>query len=175
MLSPSGTIFTSELPSNLSTPLATGGTNTPANSGQVPGPLHHPAAHGVNPLLVAATHANAPAPATPIQNDPGYIHRSTGHSQTPTSIKTLKLGDYFPEWKDQSGSNAPGATGAGGTTASSSIQGTSGRGAEEAVFLGAQVAAKVVFVIDQGLSKGFLTRVEYNESGPTAIHEFMMG
>jgi actin-related protein 9 len=103
------------------------------------------------------------------------MHRSTGHSQTPTSIKTLKLGDYFPEWKDLGGSNAPGATGAGGTNASSSIQGTSSRGVEEAVFLGAQVAAKVIFVIDQGLSKGFLSRVDYNESGPTAIHDFMMG
>jgi actin-related protein 9 len=45
---------------------------------------------------------------------------------------------------------------------------------EEATFLGAQVAAKVVFVIDQGLSKGFLSRVEYNESGPTGIHEYSL-
>ncbi|OAX77511.1 hypothetical protein ACJ72_08190, partial [Emergomyces africanus] len=46
VLSPSsGTIFTSELPSQMSTPLPTGGTNTPAHL-QNPGPLHHPAAHG---------------------------------------------------------------------------------------------------------------------------------
>jgi actin-related protein 9 len=45
---------------------------------------------------------------------------------------------------------------------------------EEAVFLGAQVASKVVFVLDQGLSKGFMSRVEYNENGPSAIHEYMM-
>ncbi len=53
--------------------------------------------------------------------------------------------EYFPEWKDA--------------------------GFDEAVFLGAQVAAKVVFVVDQGLSKGFMTRVEYNELGPQGIHE----
>lgn len=44
-------------------------------------------------------------------------------------------------------------------------------GMEEATFLGAQVAAKVVFVIDQGISKGFLSRVEYNEAGPSGIHD----
>jgi actin-related protein 9 len=181
MLSPSATIFTSELPSNLSTPLATGGTNTPAHPGQTPGPFHHPAAHGVNPLLVAATHANNPNPATPSANhDQGISthHRSTGHSQTPTSIKTLKTPEYFPE---QGGSNTPGATGAGG--ASSAAPGISGgrgvagssppsRGMEETVFLGAQIAAKVIFVLDQGISKGFLSRVEYNESGPLAVHDF---
>jgi actin-related protein 9 len=42
---------------------------------------------------------------------------------------------------------------------------------EEAGFLGAQVAAKVVFIVDQGNSKGFLTRSEYNELGPTGIHD----
>ncbi|KAI5285912.1 DNA methyltransferase Dim-2, partial [Ascosphaera acerosa] len=44
-------------------------------------------------------------------------------------------------------------------------------GFAEAVFLGAQVAAKIVFMLDQGLSKGFLSRPEYNELGPTAIHD----
>ena len=39
------------------------------------------------------------------------------------------------------------------------------------MFLGAQVAAKVVFVVDQGLSKGFMSRTEYNELGPQGIHE----
>jgi hypothetical protein len=33
-------------------------------------------------------------------------------------------------------------------------------GFEEAVFLGAQVAAKVIFVQDQGVSNGFLSRVQ---------------
>lgn len=44
---------------------------------------------------------------------------------------------------------------------------------EEAVFLGAQVAAKVIFVLDQGLSKGFMSRVEYNEHGPSAISDYL--
>ena len=42
---------------------------------------------------------------------------------------------------------------------------------EEAVFLGAQIASKVVFVVDQGLSKGFMSRTEYNDLGPQGIHE----
>lgn len=57
----------------------------------------------------------------------------------------VKTPEYFPEWKEF--------------------------GFEEAIFLGAQVAAKVVFVVDQGLSKGFMTRQEYNETGPGGIHE----
>ncbi|KAA8650308.1 hypothetical protein EYZ11_001361 [Aspergillus tanneri] len=187
ILSPSGTIFTSEIPSNFSTPLPTGGTNTPAPSGQ-PGPMHHPAGHGVNPLLVAATHSNNPAavnmpPGTPSM-DPSMApyHRSTGHSQTPTSVKTLKPPEYFPEWKEQGNTNAPGASGAGNMNNASGIAGgpgnpsstSSSHGMEEAVFLGAQVASKVVFVLDQGLTKGFMSRVEYNENGPSAIHEYVM-
>lgn len=53
--------------------------------------------------------------------------------------------EYFPEWKEV--------------------------GPEEAAFLGAQVAAKVIFIVDQGLSKGFMSRAEYNELGPQGIHE----
>lgn len=45
---------------------------------------------------------------------------------------------------------------------------------EEAVFLGAQVAAKVIFVVDQGATKGFMTRLEYNETGPMMVHEYAM-
>jgi actin-related protein 9 len=108
-------------------------------------------------------------------------HRSTGHSQTPTSVKTVKPADYFPEWKDQgSGSsnttNAPGATGAGGTnTTASSPAGAPRPGMEECVFLGAQIAAKLVFINDtQGQFKGYLPRAEYNENGPSAIHEFAL-
>ncbi|KAK2732964.1 Actin-like protein arp9 (SWI/SNF complex component arp9) [Myotisia sp. PD_48] len=184
VLSPSsGTIFTSEIPSTFSTPLPTGGTNTPAQA-QNPGPLHHPAAHGVNPLLVAATHANNPAAASLINQsaiasatDPNALahSKSTGHSQTPTSIKFLKPPEYFPEWKAQPGASGGSTTAGGGqnggTTAAAAVPGSSNVGMEEAVFLGAQVAAKVVFVLDQGVSKGCLTRVEYNEVGPMAIHD----
>lgn len=120
-------------------------------------------------------------------------HRSTGHSQTPMSVKTLKPPEYFPEWKEQGSSGAAGAAGAGaapsganagaggaaggasgapdGNARASGASGSHNVGMEEATFLGAQVAAKVVFVIDQGLSKGFLSRVEYNENGPTGIHD----
>lgn len=159
-LSPSSaTIFTSELPSNLSTPLPTGGTNTPI-PGQPSHPMHHPAGHGVNPLLVAATHANQsqnqhlPMPQQNL-NVPGqdsqHFHHHRGHNQTPTNIKVCKAPEYFPEWKD-----------------------VSVAGMEDAGFLGAQVAAKVVFVVDQGISKGFLSRAEYNEMGPGGIHECAM-
>lgn len=154
LLSPSsGTIFTSELPSNLSTPLPTGGTNTPL--GQPTQPMHHPAAHGVNPLLVAATHANQGPPQPSFQqgvhNGLEYYQQHRGHNQTPTSIKTVKAPEYFPEWRDPKFS-----------------------GMEEAEFLGAQVAAKIIFVVDQGLSKGFLTRSDYNDMGPGGIHEFAL-
>lgn len=75
-------------------------------------------------------------------------HSYRGISQSPTSQpKTVKPPDYFPEWKDPSVA-----------------------GMEEAAFLGAQVAAKVAFIVDQGVSKGFLTRSEYNELGPEGIH-----
>jgi len=59
-----------------------------------------------------------------------------------------RMPEYFPEWKDV--------------------------GTEEAAFLGAQVAAKVVFGVDQGLSKGFMSRTEYNDAGPQGIHEFCL-
>lgn len=45
---------------------------------------------------------------------------------------------------------------------------------DEASFLGAQVAAKVLFVVDQGLSKGFMTRSDYNEEGPNGISNFTL-
>lgn len=78
-------------------------------------------------------------------------HHHRGYSQSPISIKTVKLPDYFPEWKNPAYA-----------------------GMEEAAFLGAQVAAKVVFIVDQGNSKGFLSRGEYNELGPGGIHECAM-
>ncbi|ETI22563.1 hypothetical protein G647_06639 [Cladophialophora carrionii CBS 160.54] len=167
ILSPStATIFTSELPSNFTTPVATPGTNTPV-PGQGNHLLYHPAGHGVNPLLVAATknmmqpnpqHLAVPNTATgigtPASLDPNHplsSHHHRGHSQSPTSIKTVKPPEYFPEWKNPAVA-----------------------GMEEASFLGAQVAAKVVFIVDQGNSKGFLSRSEYNELGPSGIHECAM-
>ncbi|KEF59369.1 uncharacterized protein A1O9_04213 [Exophiala aquamarina CBS 119918] len=156
ILSPStATIFTSELPSNFTTPVATPGTNTPI-PGQGGHLQHHLGGHGVNPLLVAATknmmqpnpHLQVPAQ---LGADPSLHQSHRGFSQSPTSIKTVKPPEYFPEWKDPSVS-----------------------GMEEASFLGAQVAAKVVFIVDQGNSKGFLTRSEYNELGPTGIHDCAM-
>lgn len=65
------------------------------------------------------------------------------------------------------------AAGVGAAGTSTGLGGAGGQnvGMEEATFLGAQVAAKVVFVIDQGVSKGFLSRVEYNETGPAGIHD----
>lgn len=126
----------------------------------------HSASHGVNPLLVAAT-KNMMQPGsgqhnqrleipgqvpTPMSGmDPAFHQSYRGHTQTPTSVKTVKTPEYFPDWKD------PSAV-----------------GMEEAVFLGAQVAAKVIFIVDGGLSKGFLTRPDYNELGPEGIHTCAM-
>lgn len=149
LISPSSaTIFTSELPSNITTPVATG-ANTPQPQAHAP---HH--GSGVNPLLLAATNnANLAPPGQPQQQlhqqfqqqQAQLSHQHSSHAQTPTSIKLLKVPDYFPEWKEV--------------------------GMEEAGFLGAQIAAKVFFVVDQGLSKGFMSRTEYNELGPQGIHE----
>lgn len=159
LISPSSaTIFSSELPSNFTTPVATG-TNTPQ-----PQP-HHPSTHhgpGVNPLLLAATTASNSNLAPPGQQQQLHSqlqlqqyhqqqqlqHQHSGHAQTPTSIRLLKVPEYFPEWKEV--------------------------GMDEASFLGAQVAAKVVFVVDQGVSKGFMSRTEYNDMGPQGIHESCM-
>jgi actin-related protein 9 len=70
----------------------------------------------------------------------------SSHGQTPTTAKFATVGEYFPEWKDI--------------------------GYQEAQFLGAQVMAKVLFVVDQGASKGFMNRNDYNEMGPSGIMEF---
>ncbi|GAB7363584.1 hypothetical protein MBLNU230_g4155t1 [Neophaeotheca triangularis] len=140
LISPSSaTIFTSELPSNLSTPMGTG-AQTPQQ--QMPG--QQPQHGGVNPLLLAATTAQNPH-LNPGQQAMYAAHSSSGHGQTPTSMKVTKIPDYFPEWKEL--------------------------GYDEAHFLGAQVAAKVLFVVDGGGSKGFMTRTDYNEQGPRGVHE----
>ena len=46
-----------------------------------------------------------------------------------------------------------------------------GKDIAQAGFLGAQVLAKVLFVVDQGQNMGFMTRVDYNENGPEGIHD----
>lgn len=157
LISPSSTtMFTSELPSTFTTPGPTG-TNTPLPQAQHT--THH-SSSGVNPLLLAATTSNLAPPGqslhSQLQMQQAYqqqqqrlqqaqMTEQPKHGQTPTSIGVKKMPEYFPEWKEF--------------------------GTEEASFLGAQVAAKVVFVVDQGVSKGFMTRAEYNELGPPGIHE----
>jgi actin-related protein 9 len=148
IISPSSaTIFTSELPSHLTTPTGTG-ANTPQPHYNPPQASGGPGS-SVNPLLVAAVTSQAAhlapqggstLPSAQSQN----MHSS--HGQTPTSSKYAKMGDYFPEWRDG--------------------------GYDEAQFLGAQVMAKVLFVVDQGTSKGFMNRNDYNEMGPSGILEF---
>jgi actin-related protein 9 len=143
LVSPSSaTMFMSELPSNLATPSGTGSmTPNPSFSST---PHQPPTASAVNPLLLAATTASNPALNHNLSTTSFNGHQThSSHSQSPTSIKVASPPTYFPEWKTY----------------------------EEAVFLGSQVAAKVVFVADQGLSKGFLSRVEFNEEGPSAIHQ----
>ncbi|RYN36030.1 hypothetical protein AA0119_g5129 [Alternaria tenuissima] len=142
LVSPSSaTIFTSEIPSNVSTPIGTG-ANTPQ-------PQLGP--HGgsqVNPLLLAATTAQTQhmMPHGGIPGMSGNTHSS--HGQTPTTIKFIKPPEYFPEFKDV--------------------------GFDESAFLGAQVAAKVIFVVDQGQSKGYMTRPDYNDQGPQGIHDYSL-
>ncbi|KAK8194916.1 actin-domain-containing protein [Phyllosticta capitalensis] len=148
LISPSSaTIFTSELPSNLSTPVGTG-ANTPQHPGmQSMGPS------GVNPLLYAATTAQNPqmmhAGGTPGPMGSLHSHNThSSHGQSPTNIKLVKTPEYFPEWKEV--------------------------GMDEAMFLGAQVAAKVLFIVDQGLGQGYMTRTDYNDQGPSGIRDVCM-
>ncbi|KAF2016160.1 actin-like ATPase domain-containing protein [Aaosphaeria arxii CBS 175.79] len=147
VISPSSaTIFTSEIPSNISTPAGTG-ANTPQ-----PQSAPHGGSSQVNPLLLAATTAQNPhlmhPGANPILQGMNSHNQHSSHGQTPTSIKLVKPPEYFPEWKEP--------------------------GYDEAAFLGAQVAAKVIFVVDQGQNKGYMTRPDYNDQGPTAIHDYSL-
>jgi actin-related protein 9 len=136
-------MFMSELPSNIATPSGTGSMTPNASFSSTP----HlpPTASAVNPLLLAATTASHAGlnPNLSVASFNGTGHSHSSHSQSPTSIKVVSPPSYFPEWKFY----------------------------EEAVFLGSQVAAKVIFVVDQGVSKGFLSRPEFNDEGPTAIHQ----
>ncbi|KFA67723.1 hypothetical protein S40285_00967 [Stachybotrys chlorohalonatus IBT 40285] len=164
LVSPStATIFTSELPSNVATPTGTG-SQTP--TGSFTGAPHQLASSGVNPLLQAATTANSlGVPAAAATPQPGSDAGGGGsggpsvhhfHSQTPTSIKTPNLPTYLSEW--------------------------SKNGFEEAMFLGAQVAARIAFCIHSNMDAQSieaqrlmsLTRVDYNELGPKGIRTHSM-
>ncbi|OLN95634.1 SWI/SNF and RSC complexes subunit arp9 [Colletotrichum chlorophyti] len=126
LISPStATMFTSELPSNIATPTGTG-AQTP--TGSFTGAPHQLPANaggssGVNPLLQAATTASAQHQGTPGPSGSGDAasgaQPSHFHSQTPTSIKLAQLPTYLSEWNKN--------------------------GFEEAMFLGAQVAARIAF------------------------------
>jgi actin-related protein 9 len=152
LISPStATIFTSELPSNLATPTGTG-SQTPTGS-YVGGPPHQLGpSSGVNPLLQAATTASlgipggvggqpgTPGPTSNAGDMQGHTHHF--HSQTPTNIKLAGLPTYLSEWTKN--------------------------GFEEAMFLGAQVAARLAFCVHnldaQGLEAQRLmsfSRVDY--------------
>ncbi|KAK0701652.1 hypothetical protein B0T26DRAFT_734146 [Lasiosphaeria miniovina] len=172
LVSPSSaTMFTSELPSNLGTPSGTG-SQTP--TGSFTGAPHQlPTTSSVNPLLQAATTASLGIPGGPAAvaaaaaaaanaNAPGSNAGDASsapshhfHSQTPTTIKLAQLPTYLSEWTKN--------------------------GFEEAMFLGAQVAARLAFCIHnldvQGLESQrlmSLTRIDYNEHGPKAIRSHSM-
>ncbi|KAF4460958.1 Actin ARP9 [Fusarium albosuccineum] len=167
LVSPStATMFTSELPSNMATPTGTG-AQTP--TGSFTGAPHQLSSSGVNPLLQAATTAaaagsnpsavnNANAAATPQASSEagGPVTGHHFHSQTPTSIKTATLPSYLSEWTKN--------------------------GFEEAMFLGAQVAARIAFCLHSNMDAQTveaqrlmsLSRVDYNELGPKGIRTHSM-
>lgn len=137
----SGTMFTNN--SELPTPSATPGSASPYPGSSTP---QRPLLHTATSNLHAQYQPNPYIPPGSIGaygSAPPYGHHQSG--QTPMSVKAAKMPEYFPEWK--------------------------GVGYEEAAWLGAQVAAKVVFVVDQGNGKGWLGRGEYNELGPGGIME----
>jgi len=155
LISPStATIFTSELPSNLATPTGTG-SQTPTGS-YVGGPPHQlgpSSSSGVNPLLQAATTASLGVPGGVVGGQPGTPGPTSNagdvqgqthhfHSQTPTNIKLAALPTYLSEWTKN--------------------------GFEEAMFLGAQVAARLAFCVHNLDAQGVesqrlmsLSRVDY--------------
>lgn len=133
LISPStATMFTSELPSNMATPTGTG-SQTP--TGSYTGAPHQLSSSGVNPLLQAATTANASlgaVAATGVSATPQAGSEAAGpagghhfHSQTPTNIKTAAFPNYLSEWTKN--------------------------GFEEAMFLGAQVAARITFCLHSNM------------------------
>jgi actin-related protein 9 len=136
IISPStATMFTSELPSNVATPVGTG-AQTPI--GSFTGAPHQLSTSSVNPLLQAATTASTfgvpgrdtiqvATGSTPMVGSeaagPASGHHF--HSQTPTSIKTIALPTYLSEW--------------------------SKNGFEESMFLGAQVASRIAFCLHSNM------------------------
>ncbi len=143
LISPStATMFTSELPSNLGTPSGTG-SQTP--TGSFTGAPHQlPTTSSVNPLLQAATTAGLAVPGVPARLD------RTPEMRCPaiTSIAKLRrpsslpLPTYLTEWTKN--------------------------GFEEAMFLGAQVAARLAFCVHNLDQQGMesqkcmsLNRVDY--------------
>lgn len=149
LIAPStATMFTSELPSNMGTPSGTG-AQTP--TGSFSASLPHQLPSSVNPLLQAATTASMgiSGPGSTAGGD-GSGHSHHFHAQTPTSIKLVALPTYLSEWTKN--------------------------GFEEAMFLGAQVAARLAFCVHnldaQGLESQrlmYLSRIDYNEMGPKGI------
>lgn len=153
LISPStATMFTSELPSNLGTPTGTG-AQTPTGSFNTP--PHQLGVSSVNPLLQTAT-ANALGQS--VAGGPGSaVGENTHHfhAQTPTSIKLATLPTYLGEWTKN--------------------------GFEEAMFLGAQVAARLAFCVhnldvagQEAQRQMSLSRVDYNELGPKGIRNHAM-
>ncbi|KAK8059671.1 hypothetical protein PG996_009601 [Apiospora saccharicola] len=151
LISPStATMFTSELPSNMATPTGTGSqTPTGSTTGSLPlGQMPLPTTSSVNPLLQAATTASLGVPGTTTA-DAHASHQS--HAQTPTSIKLAQLPNYLQDW--------------------------SKAGYEEAHFLGALVAGRLVYCVHPGNDMtdsqrlSSLSRVDYNEHGPKAVRK----
>lgn len=142
-------MFTSDLPSQFDTPNGTG-ANTPAPAGY--GQMSQGGYMGQQQPSFNVGGANPLLVAATLNNAPDGMSAPTIHlaAQTPTSIRMAKLPEYFPEWKEV--------------------------GSEEAAFLGAQVAAKMVFVVDGsvGQGRGWMSRGDYNEQGPGGVHEFSM-
>lgn len=145
LVSPSSaTMFTSELPSNMGTPSGTG-SQTPTSS-FAGAPHQLPTTSNVNPLLQAATTANLGVPGANVAgSNAGDAANTTSHhfhSQTPTNIRLAPLPAYLTEWTKH--------------------------GFEEAMFLGAQVAARLAFCIHNLDAQGLeaqrlmsLSRVDY--------------
>lgn len=145
LISPStATMFTSELPSNVATPTGTG-SQTP--TGSYTGAPHQLSSSGVNPLLQAATTASAAGvaatPQAPGSEAAGPTQHHHFHSQTPTNIRTVTYPNYLAEWTKN--------------------------GFEEAMFLGAQVAARITFCLHSNMDaqsleaqrQSNLSRVDY--------------
>lgn len=171
LISPSNTgLFTSELPSVFSTPTGTG-TSTPLQSLPVALPAKSmlqtataaAAAQHLQPPLGTPAHAPQQQQQTPYSRplpqfnpNPAPQSQSQGHppSQTPAHLGTVRLPEYFSEWRDPLAEC-------------------------DAAFLGAQVAAKVIFLVDPAAGsgapgKGFMGRTDYNEQGPSGISEFRL-